>query len=186
MFCFRSVFFLLYLPSDFVLRNWIQKHSLEREKIKATLWQNLQFWFRNGQKLCVRWSFLYLVLFFPMTTKKFCQERKMLLSSNIRLLVFFLWSNVSGLPCLNILIKILRFFFTNYATCPLLSLFCPWLSLVCPCLSVVCPSLSLVSSRMSLIHLVSRFINNILTVGPRQLLVYVWTMSEKLSIKRKI
>ena len=132
------------MQSDFVLRNWIQKHSLEREKIKATLWQNLQFWFRNGQKLCVRWSFLYLVLFFPMTTKKFCQERKMLLSSNIRLLVFFLWSNVSGLPCLNILVKKLCFFFTNYATCPLLSLFCPWLSLVCPCLLLVSPRMSLV------------------------------------------
>ena len=52
-------------------------------------------------------------------------------------------------------------YFTNYATCPWLSLFCPWLSLVCPWLSLVCPWLSRacpclfrVSSRMSLIHCV--------------------------------
>ena len=54
-------------------------------------------------------------------------------------------------------------YFTNYATCPWLSLFCPWLSLVCPWLSWVCPCLSRVISRMSLIHLVSNFISNILT-----------------------
>ena len=35
-------------------------------------------------------------------------------------------------------------YFTNYATCPWLSLFCPWLSLVRPCLSLVSPRMSLV------------------------------------------
>ena len=67
-------------------------------------------------------------------------------------------------PFLLLLPSFLLWYFTNYATCPWLSLFCPWLSLVCPWLSRVCPCLSRVSSRMSLIHLVSRFISNILTV----------------------
>ena len=44
-------------------------------------------------------------------------------------------------------------YFTNYATCPLLSLFCPWISLVCPWLSLVGLCLSLVSPWMSLVHL---------------------------------
>ena len=46
-------------------------------------------------------------------------------------------------------------YFTNYATCPWLSLFGPCLSLVCSCLSRVRPCLFRVSSMMSLIHLVS-------------------------------
>ena len=50
-------------------------------------------------------------------------------------------------------------YFTNYATCPWLSLFCPWLPLVCPWLSQVCPCLSRVSSRMSLIHLISNILS---------------------------
>ena len=46
-----------------------------------------------------------------------------------------------------------KWYFTNYATCPWVSLFCPWLSLVCPWLSPVRPCLSLVSPRMSLVCL---------------------------------
>ena len=56
-------------------------------------------------------------------------------------------------------------YFTNFATCPWLSLIYPWLSLPYPCLSLLYPCLSLLSPWLSLVSLLSRGILGIIPVG---------------------
>ena len=67
---------------------------------------------------------------------------------------YVLWSNLKESYCIYFRLDTMysNRYFTNYATCPWLSLLCPWLSLLYPWLSLLYPWLSLPYPCLSMLY----------------------------------